>query len=113
MADWSSNVRGTLNVGVGIATMPPPPLTVPAKSVTVTADDNPALFAAALLITVMLLSMAYEIANPPRTDVLPALSPLLNGSQAKLKFGAQLFKSLARIGRVLPGLLSQTSHSDR
>src|SRR5215831_10365167 len=71
------------------------PLTVPARSVIVTPELNPALLAAALLITVMLLSMAYEIANPPRTEVLPSF----NGSQAKLKFGAKLFRSLAIIGR--------------
>src|SRR5207248_1896073 len=51
-----------------------------------------------LFSTVALLSIAYEIAKPPRIDVLP----VLNGSQAKLKFGAQLFRSLARNSRPVP-----------
>src|SRR5437667_11904469 len=56
-AAWSSSVRGTLKVGVATVKIPPL-LTVPLRSSTVTAEDNPALPPTALLITVTLLSIA-------------------------------------------------------
>src|SRR5215213_7406598 len=96
-ARLSSIVRGTLNVGVAIGTIPPP-LTVLVRSCVIV-DANPALPPTEeLLSTVALLSIAYAIEKPPRIEVLP----VLNGSHAKLKFGAQLFRSLARNSRPVP-----------